>query len=308
MKLGDDLEALVAETDALTEKSTPPKPPGEGWQMVFGKWAQTGKKSAAKEDPMAPKPPPPEETKPAPEKKKGKIARAKEKIKKAGGVKSALKKGAKKAAKAIKGLPKEVAKLMHDKDHRKEVGQKAAKAIRRKAKAVVADVKHEFKEFKDAGKAIGKLAKREKLTDHDKKAMKAAVMAIGMTVGGTIAMGGVGHLTAIALGQHFAAETAVKSIGKAALFAHILHESEGDEGAFDKWAEQMVLEIADRMENLGNMTPEQIETILSDVGGEEPEGEEDAEEPAEEPAGCQGARGRYGQEAKAQVRDAQGFR
>jgi len=34
--------SIRRDMEALLEKSSPPKPPGEGWQMVFGRWVQTG--------------------------------------------------------------------------------------------------------------------------------------------------------------------------------------------------------------------------------------------------------------------------
>lgn len=271
-----DLEDLLKETEALDEKSTPPKPPGKGWQMVFGKWVKTGKITA----PQEPKgsEPPPEETKPP---KKGKIARAKEKVKKGLGLaKKAVKAAPGAAKKAAKAAPGAIKKFMTDGAHRKAIGKKAASTLRRKAKAVVADVKHEFKEFKEAGAAIGKLAKHEKLTPHDKKAMKAAIKAIAMTVGGTLAMGGIGHLGVTALAQHFAAETAVKAVGKAAMFAHVLYEAEGgDEAAFDAWAHKMIKGIADQMEGLGDMSPEQLKEIMGASADEAPEDEEPEAEP-----------------------------
>jgi len=207
----------------LEEKSSVPRPPGKGWFMVFGKWRQIGGM-----------------------KRKAKAA-IKDKI--VG------------TAKSIKALPKGAAKLVANKEFRKEVGAKASKSLRSKAAHALGTIKHEVKEFKMAGKAVAKLARRESISSHEKKAIKAVVKAVAMTVAGTLVMGGIAHLTAGALAQHFAAETAIKSVGKAALLAHLIYEA-SDESAFDEWVKSLIQDIADRVEKLGDMSEDDIAAIL----------------------------------------------
>jgi hypothetical protein len=246
------LDQLIEDVQtAIDEKSSPPKPPGEGWQMVFGRWVQTGKKTKAPEEPSE-KP------------KKPLKQRVKEKVKAK----------VKAAGQALKDLPGNAKKFVQDKKFRKKVGKDMAAAVRRKSAAAVDTIKHEVKEFKMAGAAVKKVAKGEKLNDHDKKAIKAVVKAVAMTVGGTIAMGGVGHLTAAALGQHFAAETAIKSVGKAALFADLMTE---DEAAFEQWVKKMMNDIADKLEGLGDMSEEELAAIIKKYGkkGDKKEESED---------------------------------
>jgi hypothetical protein len=251
------LQALIEETESITEKGVP-KPPGEGWQMVFGRWVQTGKKTKAKEEPEA--------------KPKGRVARVKDKLKQAKAklTKDNIKGMAASLKQKLKGLPKEARRLVTDKEHRKEVGKKAAAALRRKVKSAADTIKHEAAEFKTAGKAMGKIAKGKKLDDHDKKAIKAVIKTIGLTVGGTLAMGGIGHFTAQALATHFAAETAIKSVGKAALFAHLLYEDGGDEEAAEAWVKKTIMAIADEVEKLGDMSDEEILEILSKTSSPDP--------------------------------------
>ena len=238
-----------AKMEQLLEKSAPPKPPGEGWQMVFGRWVQTGFKAKGKDEPEK-KPEAPKKKK-FKEKAKAKIKRAAEKLKAKG----------KAVAKGIKDLPGNTKKLVTDKAYRTKVGKDAAALLKRKAKGAVDHVKHEVKEFKLAGAAIKKKAQGKELDDHDKKAIKAVVKTIATTVAGTLAMGGVAHLTAAALGQHFAIETAAKAVGKAALYASMFVEEE-DEAAFNMWVEKMVRDIAAQVEKLGEMSEDDLVSII----------------------------------------------
>ena len=164
----------------------------------------------------------------------------------------------------IKEAPAAVKKFVSDKDYRSEVGGKIAGAFERKATAAWNQVKHEAKEFKTAGKAIAKVAKREKLTSEDKHALKEAAKTLAITAVGTIAIGGLGHLAIGALAKHFAAETALKAVGRAALFASI-HMSEEEDASFDKWGEAVIAGITEGFEKLGSMSEDQIAEILADV-------------------------------------------
>lgn len=166
--------------------------------------------------------------------------------------------------KSIKDAPKNVKRLLTDKGYRSEVGKKVGGVLKKKAKTAWGMVKHEAHEFKVAGKALKKLAKREKLDDDDKKAMKAAAKALAVTVIGTAAMGGIGHLTLGAMAKHFAAETALKAVGRAALFASVhLHEEE--DAMMSRWAEAVMNSVADEFDKLGEMDPEAVAKLIADV-------------------------------------------
>ncbi len=183
--------------------------------------------------------------------------------------------------KSLKDAPKNVKRMLTDKDYRAEVGKKVGASLKRKASAAWGMVKHEAHEFKVAGKAIAKIARKEKLDDNDKKALKAAGKALAVTVIGTAAMGGLGHLTVGAMAKHFAAETAVKAVGRAALFASA-NLNEEDDAIMARWAEAVINGVAEEFEKLGDMDPEDVAKLIADVeysGGSEDE--EDDEETSE---------------------------
>lgn len=186
-------------------------------------------------------------------------------------------------AKSLKDAPKNVKRMLTDKDYRADVGKKVGVSLKRKAGAAWGMVKHEAHEFKVAGKAIAKIARKEKLDANDKKALKAAGKALAVTVIGTAAMGGLGHLTVGALAKHFAAETAVKAVGRAALFASA-NLSEEDDAIMARWAEAVINGVADAFEKLGDMDPEDVAKLIADVeysGGSEGEDEDQDQETSE---------------------------
>ena len=170
----------------------------------------------------------------------------------------------------IKGLPKDAQKLVTDRDHRAEMGKKMGEALKRKSTNAVKNVVGELKELKDGGAALKKLTMRQKLTAHDKAAIKGSAKAIGMTIAGTIAMGGIGHVTAAALGTHFAAETLIKHVGRAALFADLQRTGwpiyESDEDAIREVVERVIAKVTKQLEGLGSMSDEEIAAILGGKG------------------------------------------
>jgi hypothetical protein len=185
--------------------------------------------------------------------------------------------------KSIKDAPKNVKRMLTDKDYRAEVGKSVGAALKRKGKAAWGMVKHEAHEFKVAGKALKKIARKEKLDAEDKKALKAAGKALAVTVIGTAAMGGIGHLTLGAMAKHFAAETALKAVGRAALFASA-DLNEEDDAVMARWAEAVIAGVAEKFEQLGEMDPEAVAALIADVeysgGSEDEEDDADVEESA----------------------------
>jgi len=104
-------------------------------------------------------------------------------------------------------------------------------------------------------------AQGKKLDHHHKKVLRAVLKTIATTVAGTLALGGIAHLTAAALGQHFAIETAAKAVGKAAMYDSRIIEEE-DAAALEAWIEHILKVIAAKVENLGEMSEKDLLAIL----------------------------------------------
>ena len=125
-------------------------------------------------------------------------------------------------------------------------------------KAIKKGAKHEVEEFKSAGEGVTKFFKGEKLTGHEKKALKAVAIKVVTTAVFGAAFGGLSHGVA-AFGKHVAmefiphvvGETILKGAGKAALFADMEGEAEMDAN-MEKFAEMIAkgleeMEITDEM-------------------------------------------------------------
>jgi hypothetical protein len=190
-----------------------------------------------------------------------------------GGFAQKLMAKSKKAAKAFADLPKSSKKFFSDPKFRKKVAKEVGDSFRRKASHAVAHVKEEAKEFKEAGGAIRKYAKGESLSSHDKAALKKAAKAVALTVAGTVAMGGLSHLTVAALAKHFAAETAVKAVAKAAVLVDSLQwhggvyltEATLDEKVMEAWTRRLIEAVADKLEGLAEMDEDEISGILEKI-------------------------------------------
>jgi hypothetical protein len=178
----------------------------------------------------------------------------------------------KEAAAAFKKLPKASKRFFSDPSYRKKAAKSIAGKMRKTAAGAVEHVKEEIHEFKDAGKAVLKLTKGEKISGHEKEVMKKAAKAIAMTVIGTAAFGGLGHLTLGAMAKHFAAETAVKAVAKAAVMSHLMYngipfltEEEMDEKVLETWVKSLVNHIADEIEKIADMDEDEIAALLEKV-------------------------------------------
>ena len=125
-------------------------------------------------------------------------------------------------------------------------------------KAIKKGAKHEVEEFKAAGEGVTKFFKGEKLSGHEKKALKAVAIKVVTTAVFGAAFGGVSHGVA-AFGKHVAmefiphvvGETILKGAGRAALFADMEGEAEMDAN-MEKFAEMIAkgleeMEITDEM-------------------------------------------------------------
>ena len=148
-----------------------------------------------------------------------------------------------------------------------EVRRTFGEAIKHKAAgawhAIKKGAKHEVEEFKAAGEGVGKFFKGEKLSHHEKDALKAVAIKVVTTAVFGAAMGGLGHGVA-AFGKHVAmefiphvvGETILKGAGKAALFADMEGEAEMDAN-MTKFAE-MISKGLEEME----ITPEMMEQMV----------------------------------------------
>jgi hypothetical protein len=125
-------------------------------------------------------------------------------------------------------------------------------------KAIKKGAKHEVEEFKSAGEGVTKFFKGEKLSGHEKKALKAVAIKVVTTAVFGAAFGGLSHGVA-AFGKHVAmefiphvvGETILKGAGRAALFADMEGEAEMDAN-MEKFAEMIAkgleeMEISDEM-------------------------------------------------------------
>jgi hypothetical protein len=167
----------------------------------------------------------------------------------------------------IRGLPEAAKRLVTDRDYRSKMGHKMVAAFKRKSTHAIKSIVGELREVKDAGTALKKLALRQKLDKHDKHALKGVAKMIGTTLAGTIAIGGLAHVTAVALGTHFAAETLLKHTARSALFAHMALRGwpiyESDDAAIQEVVERVLDQVMLKLESLGDMSDEDLASILS---------------------------------------------
>lgn len=201
----------------------------------------------------------------------------------------------------LKGLPEAAKRLVTDRKHRTEVGKQMGEALKRKGTSAVKHVVGELKELGDAGKAMKKMALRQKLDKHDKHALKEAAKTIGATIAGTIALGGIGHITAAALGTHFAAETLIKHVGRAALFADLQRSGwpiyEDDDAAMGEVVERVIAKVGQELSGLGSLSDDQMADILAKAHQGQTSAPEDKDEP-EKPKDDDEGNGKKGKDWK----------
>lgn len=169
-----------------------------------------------------------------------------------------LKKSATAASTALKKLPKDVQKLATNPTYRASMGRKLATHIKRIPAKVLLHAIEEVSEVVKAGAVLVKAASGKDLDHKDKHALKAGAKALATTVLGTVVMGGIAHLTVNALAQHFATETAMKSVGKAALFAAAVAVAEEKKAMLRAWAEDVMDAVHIGFATMGTMTDEDI--------------------------------------------------
>lgn len=177
-------------------------------------------------------------------------------------------------AKRVAHLPEATRKLVMDPKFRRDFARKASEHIKKiPAKALYAAIE-EVEEVVMAGGVLLKAARRKELTDQDRHTLKAGAKALAMTVFGTVAIGGIAHLTASALATHFAAETAAKAVGKAALFTAALVAADEMKATTAAWAQNVMQGVQFGFASMGSMPDDELASIvLGETNQDEPEPE-----------------------------------
>lgn len=133
-----------------------------------------------------------------------------------------------KASNLIKNAPKAVKQFIEDESFRRKTLQDAHKALteapEKMAKNAINTVKHEVKEFKDAGTGVAALMQGKKMTSHQKKALKTvathmaiSVAAAALTASGPLAAAGM-------VGKGLVKHVAMKAVGNMLGHVHVLEE------------------------------------------------------------------------------------
>ncbi len=200
-------------------------------------------------------------------------------------------KGLGEAAKSfMEKAPKAVKQFVEDPEFRKTAVKDAvgalAKAPEKYAKSVLKTVKHEVKEFKEAGAGIKAVLKGGKMDDHQKKAFKtvATHMALGIAAAALTASGPLAAAGAFGKGlvKHVAMKAVSNSLEKVHLMQelqhvshglhHVLHlageeseEIEDTDGVLMKYVSALVAE------ELKNLKDEDVEKSLKSMDSEEEE-------------------------------------
>ena len=119
--------------------------------------------------------------------------------------------------------------------------------FKRKAKGVVKALKHEVKEWKEAGGALRKLVNGKKPNDHERKALKTVAIHVAMVVGPMAVTGGLsGGLASVSkgIGLNLLEHTALIRGAQIAAFAS---ESGEDKRSDEELLELLVKQMGDAM-------------------------------------------------------------
>ena len=160
----------------------------------------------------------------------------------------------------------EEAKLEIDTEKMGSSAEKVSMFLKRKMKGIVKGVKHEVEEWKAAGHGISKFAKGEKLTSHEKKAIRDVAIHMGIVVaiaasGGSAAGATFGAKAAAIggkIGLGYLEHAGLMRAGHALLFAKgenevydilkAIEESANDDEA-EHNIERLVMSMANYIEN-----------------------------------------------------------
>jgi len=117
-----------------------------------------------------------------------------------------------------------------------------------KAKGLVKGLKAEVHEFKEAGEGLYNLAKGQKITHHQKTALKTILLHTAMVVGPMAISGGLSagitHMLP-SIATHFLEHSLMITAGKVALFAAPEGETKGNEEAYDDLVEHLITKFSE---------------------------------------------------------------
>lgn len=160
----------------------------------------------------------------------------------------------------------------NEQDPDKEAARKSKNLLRRKVDGVVKALKHEVDEWKTSGEAVGKVFKGQKLSRHEKKAVRSCVLHAAF-VAGTAAIGAGGAASfAKKVGVGFLEHTGILRGGQAMLFAKA---EEGEEDPFadpERNLKYLIMMLAQYLEEeVQEKEPEPEEEVEGEEGEEEEE-------------------------------------
>jgi len=134
-----------------------------------------------------------------------------------------------KAKSFVKNAPGDLKKFFEDEGHRRKVLQGAHEKLVKAPEKLIANavhtVKHEVKEFKEAGEGVAAVMKGGKMNDHQKKALKTVGFHLALTAVATVLTTTGGPLAGAAVfGKSMAKHVAMKSVSNALGHLHVLEE------------------------------------------------------------------------------------
>lgn len=167
----------------------------------------------------------------------------------------------------LESTSKATQKFVADPAYRKKALVGAGKAILKSpqtyARRLVATVKEEVHEFKEAGQALAGVAKGQKLNHHQKKALKTVAIHMGIAITAA-ALGSTGVLAGAAmLGKGMAQKIALKAAMKSLEKVHLLQEIQHIGHGLHEFMHFLAAEGAPKKPAAeGKMSPEEAFAIL----------------------------------------------
>jgi len=180
-----------------------------------------------------------------------------------------------KASSLVRNAPKAVKQFIEDDSFRRKTLMEAHKALteapEKIAKNALNTVKHEVKEFKEAGQGIAAVMRGQKMTPHQKKALKtvATHMAISVTAAALTASGPLA--AAGMVGKGLVKHTAMKAVSNLLGHTHILEELGHIGHGVKHLMEKLAVEgkEADPEEVLGNLVLAAVAKELKGLSDED---------------------------------------
>lgn len=196
-------------------------------------------------------------------------------------VSNLLKKVARGASSALAGPSKKLQKLepsarklVTDKMFRRKASQEAVAAVKKIPPKNIYDAAVSSEEVSRAGGVLLKAAASSSLDDHDKKLLKDGAKALATAVLAGTSIKSMDASTTRKLAAQFAADAAVKSVGKAALYMSAISKNEEALATTAAWAQNVVHGVQVGFATLGSLSDEDLVDILSGDSEDDEEEEE----------------------------------